>query len=261
MTAKTPWIGASWKMNKTRAEARAYAEVLKDSGVADRVQARLFVIPPFTAIAEVASVLAGTQVKIGAQNMHWADAGPWTGEISPLMIKDAGASLVEIGHSERRTHFGETDESVAKKTEAAVNHGFIALVCVGDTREEYEAGRTEDILARQTRMAISRTPLHRLAQVVIAYEPVWSIGEGGIAADPAFADRQHMLIKDETSQIAGAPLDVIYGGSVSASNCRQLIGQPNIDGLFIGRAAWRAEDFIAIVDQVAAHGRVGRVSV
>ncbi len=255
MTAKTPWIGTSWKMNKTRAEARAFAEAVRDSGIAARVQARLFVIPPFTAIAEVASILAGRDVMIGAQNMHWAHAGPWTGEISALMIKDAGARLVEIGHSERRMNFGETDETVAKKTEAAVNHGFVALVCIGDTREEYEAGRTDEVLARQTRMALSRTPANRLSQVVIAYEPVWSIGEGGTPADPAFADHQHRRIKDETLQIAGAALDVIYGGSVNAGNCRQLIEQPNIDGLFIGRAAWRAEDYIDIVDRVASHCR------
>ncbi len=250
MAAKSPWIGTSWKMNKTRAEARRFAEAVKSSGVAATTNARLFVVPPFTAIETVAAILIGEKIKVGAQNMHWADSGAWTGEISPPMVKDVGASLVEIGHSERRTHFGETDETVAKKTEAAVRHGLTALVCVGDTGEECAAGRTGEVLARQTRAALSRVPPGRAGQVVIAYEPVWSIGEGGAPADPAFAGRQHALIKAEALRLCGAALDVIYGGSVNMDNCREFAVQPNIDGLFIGRAAWREADYIAIVRAV-----------
>jgi triosephosphate isomerase len=250
MPSKTPWIGTSWKMHKTRAEARAFAETLRQSKVAETAPARLFVIPPFTAIETVATLLAGEKIRIGAQNMHWAAAGPWTGEISPLMVKDVGATLVEIGHSERRTHFGETDETVAMKVEAALNHGLIALVCVGDTKEEFESGRTEEVLARQTRMALSRAPRSLIGQIVVAYEPVWSIGEGGTPADPAFADRQHARIKQETARFSGHALDVVYGGSVSLGNCRELAAQPNIDGLFIGRAAWRAEGYLDIVESV-----------
>jgi hypothetical protein len=148
---KTPWIGTSWKMNKTRAEAQAFAAALKTSSFGN---VQPFVIPPFPYIAEVADILSGTQVKVGAQNMHWADQGAWTGEVSPLMVKDCGASIVELGHSERRTHFGETDETVAKKVAAAVRHGLTALVCIGDTRSEYEAGATADVLAKQTRFAL-----------------------------------------------------------------------------------------------------------
>jgi L-erythrulose 1-phosphate isomerase len=252
MPVKTPWIGTSWKMNKTRAEARLFAETLKISKAGETAPARLFVIPPFTAIETVAALLAGERIRIGAQNMHWADAGAWTGEISPPMIKDVGATMVEIGHSERRAHFGETDETVAKKVETAVRHGLIALVCIGDTREEYESGRTAEVLARQTQMALSRASTSGANQIVIAYEPVWSIGEGGTPADPVFADRQHALIK-ETAHSAGHALDVVYGGSVSPANCRELAAQPNIDGLFIGRAAWRAEDYLGIVATVTAH--------
>ena len=246
MTAQ-PWIGTSWKMNKTRAEARQFAEAVKASRIAENTDARLFLAPPFTAIETVAAILAGQRIMVGAQNMHWADSGAWTGEISPLMIKDVGARLVEIGHSERRRHFGETDETVAKKVEAAIRHGLVALVCIGDTRDEYEAGRIGEALIRQTRTALSRTDKNHAGQVVIAYEPVWSIGEGGTPADPAFADRQHALIKDEALRVCGVALDVIYGGSVSLENCRALAAQPHIDGLFIGRAAWRAEGYIEIV--------------
>ena len=135
---KIPWIGTSWKMNKTRAEAMIFADGLAASSFASTDACQAFVIPPFPYISEVASRLAKTRVKIGAQNMHWADSGAWTGEISPVMIKDCGATLVELGHSERRTHFGETDKTVALKVEAALRHQLTALVCIGDTRAEYD---------------------------------------------------------------------------------------------------------------------------
>jgi L-erythrulose 1-phosphate isomerase len=246
---KTPWIGTSWKMNKTRAQARAFAERLKDSSVAS-TPARAFVVPPFTAIADVASILAGTAVRVGAQNMHWAGAGAWTGEISPEMIRDVGATLVEIGHSERRAYFGESDETVALKVKAALGHGLLALVCVGDTRREYEAGRTSAVLAGQVRSALSVAGAQDRDRIVIAYEPVWSIGEGGVAADPDFADRQHALIKEESLRIFAQPIDVVYGGSVNPGNCRELAARKNIDGLFIGRSAWEATGYIGIVESV-----------
>jgi L-erythrulose 1-phosphate isomerase len=250
-SVKTPWIGTSWKMNKTRAEARAYAVTLKASSVAS-TPVRAFVIPPFTAIADVASVLAGTAVRVGAQNMHWADAGAWTGEISPAMIRDVGATLVEIGHSERRTHFGESDETVALKIRAALAHHLLALVCVGDTRQEYDAGQTSAALVRQVRSALLATTAQDRGRVVIAYEPVWSIGEGGVPADPDFADRQHALIKEESLRHFADPVDVVYGGSVNPGNCCDLAARKNIDGLFIGRSAWEAGGYIAMVESVVA---------
>ena len=248
--AKRPWIGTSWKMNKTRAEAEAFAWALAASPVASTRKALPFVIPPFTAIADVADILSGTAVRVGAQNMHWADAGAWTGEISPPMIKDVGATMVELGHSERRTHFGETDETVALKVKAALAHGLIALVCVGDTRAEYEAGGTAAALARQVEAIFSATKPEELSRVVIAYEPVWSIGEGGVPADPGFADAQQALIKKQAVARYGTPVEVVYGGSVNPGNCRELVAQPNIDGLFIGRSAWDVKGYIGIVDSV-----------
>jgi L-erythrulose 1-phosphate isomerase len=246
-----PWIGTSWKMNKTRAQARAYAATLRQSSVAS-AHAGAFVIPPFTAIADVASILAGSAVRVGAQNMHWAEAGAWTGEISPAMVRDVGATLVEIGHSERRSYFNESDETVALKVKAALAHDLLALVCVGDTRQEYEAGQTSLALAKQVRSALSVVTAQDRDRIVIAYEPVWSIGEGGIPADPDFADRQHALIKEESLRIFAEPIDVVYGGSVHLGNCRELAVRKNVDGLFIGRAAWEAEGYIAIVESVLA---------
>lgn len=250
MATRLPWIGTSWKMNKTRAEARDYALKLERSAVARSADAKLFVIPPFPAIADVAAILAETRVKVGAQNMHWADEGAWTGEISPLMVKDCGATLVEIGHSERRTHFGETDETVALKISAALRHGLTALVCVGDTWAEYEAGRTTEVLADQVTKALSLVGRDHSGLVLIAYEPVWSIGEGGTPADPDFADHQHALVKSVTRHILGKALPVLYGGSVNPGNAHQLAGKPNIDGLFIGRSAWKPEGFVGIVETV-----------
>ncbi len=262
MARKIPWIGTSWKMNKVRAEAQSFARSLAASPWAGSRDAHLFVIPPYPWIAEVAALLSGTRVTVGAQNMHWADAGAWTGEVSAPMVKDCGATLVELGHSERRTHFGETDETMALKTAAAVRHGLTALVCIGETRDAYEAGSTAAVLAAQVRAALSGLDRAARDRVVLAYEPVWSIGEGGVPADPGFADDQHALIKDLTAAIMGEPLAVLYGGSVNPGNCVELARKPHIDGLFIGRSAWTPEGYLGIVAAVAEDlGRGARAAV
>ncbi len=252
MARKVPWIGTSWKMNKVRAEARAFAQTLQDSPVAQTMAAQPFVIPPFPYIADVADILKDTRVKIGAQNMHWEDKGAWTGEVSPLMIKDCGASMVEIGHSERRTHFGETDGTVALKVKAALKHGLVALVCIGETKDEYDKGETQSVLARQTAIALSLVGQLAKDKVLIAYEPVWSIGEGGVPADPDFANAQHVRIKEIARKTCGAALPVLYGGSVNPQNCCELAAKSHIDGLFIGRSAWDAGGYIGIVNAVTA---------
>ncbi len=252
MSLSKLWIGTSWKMNKLRAEARAFARVLAGSDLAYSDAAQLFAIPPFTAVADTAELLTGTRVMVGVQNLHWAEAGAWTGEISGAMAADCGARLAEIGHSERRAHFGETDETVALKVAAALRHGLIPLVCVGDTRDEYEAGRTAQVLDRQVRAAVSRIARSEAGRVVIAYEPVWSIGEDGSAAEPAFADAQHALLKASLHAVTGHELRVLYGGSVDPGNCVALSAQPHIDGLFIGRAAWQAGNYLQIVRSVLA---------
>ncbi len=250
MTQKIPWIGTSWKMNKVRSEARAFAETLKSSFVANTRSAQPFIIPPFPYIADAAEILKDTRVRIGAQNMHWADKGAWTGEISPLMVKDCGATLVEIGHSERRANFGETDETVALKTQAAVNHGLTALVCIGDTKEEYDSGRTAAALEKQVRALLKYVSTEAAGNVIIAYEPVWSIGEGGIPASPDFANDQHIKIDQLVQNITGTSLHILYGGSVNPQNCVELALQSHIDGLFIGRSAWDAAGYIGIVKSV-----------
>jgi len=250
MAAKVPWVGTSWKMHKTMAEARAFAAELGRSAYAASDAVKTFVVPAFPSIATVAGVLAGTRVLIGAQNMHWEDEGAWTGEVSPLMVTDSGAELVELGHSERRAFFNETDETVALKVEAALRNGLMALICVGDTKAEYEAGATAEVLATQARRALARVGRQAQGRALIAYEPVWSIGDSGVPASPEFADDQHRRLKAVAAEVAGAELPIIYGGSVNLQNCRDFALQPHIDGLFVGRAAWEAGDFIAILDRV-----------
>jgi triosephosphate isomerase len=253
MARKIPWIGTGWKMNKLRADAVDFASTIKDSTIASSASAQTFVLPPFPYIAEVADILKDTRIRVGAQNMHWEEQGAWTGEVSAAMVKDCGASMVELGHSERRTFFNETDETVAFKVNAAVKHGLLALVCIGDTKAEYDTGQTAEVLERQTRAALSHVGKSAAGNVILAYEPVWSIGEGGIPADPDFANEQHKRIKAVTAAETGAALPVLYGGSVNQQNCCALARQPHIDGLFIGRAAWNAAGFIGIVEAVIAN--------
>ena len=247
------WVGTSWKMNKTLADGLAFAERL--AAFAPEIDPRIqpFVIPSFTAVRQVKAALAATRVKVGAQNMHWADAGAWTGEISPVMLKDCGLDLIELGHSERREHFGETDRTVGLKTEAAVRHGFVPLICVGETLAEREAGRAEAVLTAQTEGALEfLSERQRAAPILFAYEPVWAIGEKGIPASSDYADRQQALIKRVAAGILPGEPPVLYGGSVNPGNAAELVGQPHVDGLFIGRSAWDPEGYIDILRRAAA---------
>ena len=242
------WIGTSWKMNKTLAEGLEFAKTLAAflPGLDPRIQP--FIIPPFTCVREVKRALSNTQVLVGAQNMHWIDAGAWTGEISPLMLKDCGLDLVELGYSERRQHFGESDDTVGLKTAAAVRHGLIPLICVGESLVERQNNRTSEVLANQVRRALQFLQGEALsAQILFAYEPVWAIGEKGIPATASYANLQHALIKEVANEILPTVPKVLYGGSVNPTNSAELTAQPYIDGLFIGRSAWQAENYIAIL--------------
>lgn len=246
---KTFWIGTSWKMNKTLAEAVNFAMALAAADGSRDPAVQRFVIPPFTACWQVKQALINTSVKVGAQNMHWADEGAWTGEISPVMLKDCGLDLVELGHSERREHFGETDETVGLKTEAAVRHGLVPLICIGETLAEREVGRAKDVLAQQVRGALSKlSATQKSATVLLAYEPVWAIGTNGIPATSEYADARQGEISEIAANILGRRLPCLYGGSVNPGNCKELILCPNIDGLFIGRSAWNPQGYLGILE-------------
>ncbi|TPM40880.1 triose-phosphate isomerase [Mesorhizobium sp. B2-3-4] len=247
------WVGTSWKMNKTLAEALDSAAALAGfvPGFDERIQP--FVIPPFTAVREVKRALSATRVKVGAQNMHWADSGAWTGEVSPPMLADCGLDLVELGHSERREHFGETDRTVGLKTAAAVKHGLTPLICVGETLAERESGRADAVLSAQVEGALQFLEgEEKAARILFAYEPVWAIGDKGIPASSDYADRQQALIKKVAGGLLPSVPPVLYGGSVNPGNAAELIGQPNIDGLFIGRSAWQAGGYIDILRRASA---------
>ena len=245
------WIGTSWKMNKTLAEARAFAEGLQKADADPRIQR--FVIPPFTAVREVKAMLADTTVKVGAQNMHWADEGAWTGEVSPVMLTDCKLDIVELGHSERREYFGETDETVGLKTEAAVRHGLIPLICIGETLAEREAGRAAEVLEAQVRGALGRlSDSQKAAPILLAYEPVWAIGAGGIPATSDYADTRQKDIIATANDVLGRRIPCLYGGSVNPGNCEELISCPHIDGLFIGRSAWNVGGYLDILSKCAA---------
>ena len=246
------WIGTSWKMNKTLAEARVFAEGLLAEPQDDpRIQR--FVIPPFTAVRDVKAMLKDTSVKVGAQNMHWADDGAWTGEISPVMLTDCGLDLVELGHSERREHFGETDETVGLKTEAAIRHGLVPLICIGETLAQREAGRATEVLASQVRGALSKLDDRQKGQpILFAYEPVWAIGAGGIPASADYADARQAEIAATAEAVLGRRVPCLYGGSVNPGNCAELIACPHVDGLFIGRSAWVVEGYLDILARCAA---------
>lgn len=246
------WVGTSWKMNKTLAEAMVFADGLAaaDATRDDRIQR--FVIPPFTAVREVKARLSSTSVKVGAQNMHWDDAGAWTGEVSPLMLKDCNLDVVELGHSERREHFGETDRTVGLKTAAAVRHGLVPLICIGETLAEREAGEADTVLKRQVEGALALLEGEaKKATILLAYEPVWAIGVNGIPATSDYADERHGRIADVAEATIGRRVPVLYGGSVNPGNCEELIGEAHIDGLFIGRSAWDVAGYLDILQRVA----------
>ncbi len=247
------WVGTSWKMNKTLAEAMAFAEGLAAADATRDPRVQRFVVPPFTAVRPVKEALASTSVKVGAQNMHWDDAGAWTGEISPVMLKDCNLDLVELGHSERREHFGETDRTVGLKTAAAVRHGLVPLICIGETLAEREAGEADAVLRRQVEGALALLDGEaKLKPVLLAYEPVWAIGVNGIPASADYADERHAQIADWAKAMLGVPVPVLYGGSVNPGNCEELITKPHIDGLFIGRSAWDVAGYLDILAKVSA---------
>ncbi|GAA1763791.1 triose-phosphate isomerase [Kocuria aegyptia] len=246
----TVWIGTSWKMNKTLAEAgdwaRGLAGHLAGRDLGDVVP---FVIPPATAIAAVAAALADEpRVLVGAQNAHWEDAGAWTGEVSVPQVADAGARIVEIGHSERREHFAETDETVRAKVATTLAHGLIPLLCVGEPAEVKDAGDSTGYVLDQVARALAGLAPEQLSRVLIAYEPIWAIGEHGRPATTAeLAEPFAALGESWGQQVRG----LLYGGSVNLDNAADLLGIAEVDGLFVGRTAWQLDGYLRLLEIAA----------
>lgn len=258
MTEGELWVGTSWKMTKTRAEAQRYVERLV-AGLGPVPGLRPFVIPPFTALATVAAALGpASPVLLGAQNCHWASSGAWTGEVSVPMLADLGVGVVEIGHSERREHFGETDHTVELKVRAALAGGLMPLVCVGESAEVRRHGDPVEHVAAQVRAALGG-PVQDgadLGRVLVAYEPIWAIGEHG--REPHRDEVAPVVagIHDALADLPGPtlPAGVLYGGSVNTANAAGLLGIPGCGGLFAGRAAWQADGYLGLLRIAAAHG-------
>jgi triosephosphate isomerase len=245
---KKPVIAGNWKMHKTIAEARGLAYEIV-SQASELKGATLILIPPFTAIYQVKKAVEGTQIRVGAQDVFWEDQGAFTGEISPLQLKEAGCEFVIIGHSERRQYFGETDETVRKKVQAAIHHSLIPIVCIGETLEEREKELTLRKIATQLEKSVFTLSPEDFQKIILAYEPIWAIGTGRNAT-PEQAEEVHSFIRNLIEKKYGKTLAsyaiILYGGSVKRANSYSLIREKNVDGFLVGGASLEAESFLAI---------------
>jgi triosephosphate isomerase len=246
---RTPFIVGNWKLNKTIADALALVTELKNQLGAVKGVA-VGVAPVATAIHAVAKRLEGTSIATCGQNCHWEASGAWTGEVSPQLLADAGASWVIVGHSERRQFFGDTSDSVGKKAAAVIAAGLGAIVCVGESLAERDGGRTLEVVDSQLAGGLAAIDASSAAKLVIAYEPVWAIGTGRTAT-PAQAQEVHAHIRKRLADRLGAAcadsIRIQYGGSVKANNAEALMSEKDIDGALVGGASLEAADFIAIV--------------
>ena len=241
------YLAANWKMHKTIAEAAAFVDTLLPRIAATRHDVVL--CPQFLALAEVVERSRGSAVRVAAQNMHEADWGAFTGEVSAPMLIEVGVEAVLLGHSERRRHFGETDEALARKAPAALAAGLEPILCVGESEEARDAGQTEGVLERQLQADLAAVDSTDLSRVVVAYEPIWAIGTGRTAT-PEQAGEAIAFIRDVLRQM-GAAADrarILYGGSVKPANAAELLGRPEIDGALVGGASLDPDEFAAIVE-------------
>jgi triosephosphate isomerase len=246
---RIPIIAGNWKMNTVVEDAKALVQDLT-TRVKDVNNVEIVVCPPFTSLAVVAGVTKGSNIGLGAQNLYWEKSGAFTGEVSGPMLKVIGCSYVIIGHSERRTYFHETDETVNKKIFAALAEGLKPIVCVGETLEERENGKTFDVVKRQVTNGLAKLSAEQMKAVVIAYEPVWAIGTGKTAT-PEQAQEVHAFIRKLLTEMFGETTAeetrIQYGGSVNPGNATALMSQADIDGALVGGASLKADSFEKIV--------------
>ena len=247
--ARQKFVCGNWKMHKTVAEAVALVQELRAAlgDAASKVQ--VAVAPPFTALHAAAQAAKGTGIEVAAQDVYWEKQGAFTGEVSAPMVAEAGCQHGIVGHSERRQLFGETDDTVRRKVVALLAAGVRPIVCVGETLQEREAGRTLEVVERQVRQGLAGVSVEDLGRITIAYEPVWAIGTGRTATS-AQAQEVHLAIRNLLRQIGAPVADAIriqYGGSVKPENAAELMAQPDVDGALVGGASLKAQDFVAIV--------------
>jgi triosephosphate isomerase len=245
------WIVAgNWKMHNTIGESIALAKAIK-KGASDFKDGTIVLAPPFTALLSVSEIIKGSNLSLAAQNMHFEDKGAFTGEVSPIMLKDIGCSYVIIGHSERRKYFHENDADVNLKIKKALATGLTPIMCVGETDEEREKGITQDVVGRQVKHGLAG--LGKIENVVIAYEPVWAIGTGKVATS-AQAQEVHAFIRGilkETYGNTSNDVCILYGGSVTKDNIGDLIAMEDIDGALVGGASLKADGFLGIIKNIS----------
>jgi len=250
---RRPFVAGNWKMYKTVEDARQLVIELGAS-LAGISRVDKVLCPPFTSLLATRALIEGTDLGLGAQNMHWEAEGAFTGEVSPAMVAEL-CQYVILGHSERRTYFGETDASVNRKTKAALSHGLVPIVCVGETLAEYEAGQTAQVVDRQVRLGLADLELSADVPLVIAYEPVWAIGTGRAStaegANAVVAEIIRPAFASLYGEAAAQAVRVLYGGSVKAGNAAEFFTQPDIDGALVGGASLKASEFTAIVQAAA----------
>ena len=246
---RRPIIAGNWKMFKTAAETRSFFDALIPE-IQNVEHCGIVVAPPFTALTTAVEEADGTRVAISGQDLHWEEQGAFTGEVSVRMLLDAGCTYTIIGHSERRQYFGETDDSVEKKTRAAVKGGLEAIVCVGETLPQRDAGQAGAVVRRQVGAGLSRLTQNDLSHIIVAYEPVWAIGTGRTAT-PEIAAGMHAEIRKTFAEIfnaaAAEALRILYGGSVKPDNISALMSKEDIDGALVGGASLDPASFAAII--------------
>jgi triosephosphate isomerase len=251
---RTPIIAGNWKMNKTVAETLELVREIRQSLGEAPEQVEVVLCPPFTSLWVAKNSLGRSKFSLGAQDLYWEPKGAFTGEISPAMLAEL-ATYVIIGHSERRQYFGETDETVNKKVQAALAAGLRPIVCVGEVLAEFEAGKTSEVVGRQTRGAFAGLTPEPMQNIVIAYEPVWAIGTGKAATGPAANAVVAQTIRGTLAEMFGGEVAqatrVQYGGSVTPANIAEFMGQPDLDGALVGGASLKAADFAEIVRATA----------
>ncbi|MBI1978376.1 MAG: triose-phosphate isomerase [Candidatus Omnitrophica bacterium] len=251
---KHPLIAGNWKMFKTIPETVNLINIIK-AGVHKITDCDIVVCPAFTTLAAVSKEIEDTKIELGAQNMHYETEGAFTGEISPLMLKDVRCRYVILGHSERRQHFKETDELINKKVMAALKYNLVPILCVGETLEEREARHAFEVVKQQFDRCLKNLKAEEVARVVIAYEPVWAIGTGKTAT-PEQAEQMHSyirrLLNEQFGEEVGEKVYILYGGSVKPDNIAQLMAKPNVDGALVGGASIKAESFIQIVSNASS---------
>ena len=245
---RTPIVAGNWKMNKTVEEARL---LVSDMGrkLREIEGVEKVLCPPFPALLAVSALLKGTDIGLGAQNLHWEEKGAFTGEVAPNMVAEF-CQYVIIGHSERRAYFGETDETVNKKVHAALAHDLTPIICVGESLEENESGRTGEVVRRQISQGLADVDPAKAAGLIIAYEPIWAIGTGrassGENANSVLADYIRPALADLFGAETAQAIRIQYGGSVTGANADEFFGQPEIDGALVGGASLKIDDFVAI---------------